>query len=87
MSKKGQLWSAEEIEALKSMVNNSASLDEIVAALDRTPYGVIGKMHSLGWLFMRGNAYYLVAPDPWTMVPMVKDLQERFLKAENNAAP
>lgn len=76
MDNRGMLWSAAEIEQLKEEINKRMSVDDIATAHGRTPYGIVGKMQTLGWLFLKGRAYHLVEPDPWTFIEMVKAAQD-----------
>lgn len=82
MNNKGTIWSAAEIEQLKTEVNRRLELDQIVAAHGRTPYAVVSKMHSMGWLILVDSAYHLVEPDPWALLPIVKQAQQAFTQKE-----
>ena len=79
MSKRGMLWASEELELLKAEINAGKSLEEITQLLQRTPYGVVSKMHQMGWIILVGQAYHLIKPEPWTLLALVKAEQEKFL--------
>jgi hypothetical protein len=45
---KGQAWTAEDDERLKSMIEASVSIDLIAAKMKRTTQGVKSRAHALG---------------------------------------
>jgi hypothetical protein len=76
MDRRGMLWLNEEIEQLKHEWNAGDSLEKMVLAHGRTPYAIIGKLQSLGWIVHRGyTSWHRVDPDPWVLDVSVSAMQ------------
>lgn len=80
----GMLWTTEEVDQLKTEINQGAQLDDIVRAHGRTPYAIIGKLQSLGVLYLVGRNYHLVNPDPWVLGSVVQQMQHGSINPEED---
>jgi hypothetical protein len=72
----GMLWTTEEVDQLKTEINQGMQLEDICQLHGRTPYAIIGRLQSLGILYSIGRNYHLVNPDPWVLGTEIHRLQK-----------
>jgi hypothetical protein len=76
----GKIWLPEEIDQLIRTFAKGEPLEAIAIAHGRTPYAVLGQLIKRGLLVVRGDNYYRVEQDPWTLGHVVRQLHRELKK-------
>ena len=72
LARRGDLWTREEHDQLVSEMNAGMSLEEMVAAHERTPWAIVGRLQALGILKLGTSGYHRVEPDPWILTDEIR---------------
>lgn len=78
LNRRGQIWTTEELLALRDEFARNLTLEEMMIAHGRTAYAIIGKLMQLGHLTMVGFGYHRIEPDPWVLTSVIRQLQKEM---------